>query len=46
MNGAATNPILVVSYAGSQVKNAIDATIKLKGENYILGWKRYSFVEY
>ena len=31
MNGAATNPDFdVVSYAGAQVKNAIDVTIKLK----------------
>ena len=36
MNGAATNPDFdVVSYAGAQVKNAIDVTIKLKGENYV-----------
>ena len=36
MNGAATNPDFnVVSYAASQVKSAIDATIELKGENYV-----------
>ena len=36
MNGAATNPDFnVVAYAGSQVKSALDATIKLGGENYV-----------
>jgi xylose isomerase len=36
MNGAATNPdFSVVAYAGLQVKNAIDATIELGGENYV-----------
>ncbi len=36
MNGAATNPdFTVVSWAGSQVKNALDATIALGGENYV-----------
>ncbi len=36
MNGAATNPDLaVVAYAGAQVKNALDATIKLGGQNYV-----------
>ena len=36
MNGAATNPDFdVVAYAGSQVKAALDATIKLRGENYV-----------
>jgi len=36
MNGAATNPdFSVVAYAGAQVKNAIDATIELGGENYV-----------
>ena len=36
MNGAATNPDFdVVAYAGSQVKAALDATIKLGGENYV-----------
>lgn len=35
MNGAASNPdFSVVAYAGAQVKNAIDITIELKGENY------------
>lgn len=36
MNGAATNPdFRVVAWAGAQVKNAIDATIELGGENYV-----------
>lgn len=35
MNGASTNPDFgVVAYAGAQLKNAIDATIALGGENY------------
>lgn len=35
MNGASTNPDFhVLTYAASQVKNAIDATIALGGENY------------
>lgn len=36
MNGASTNPDFdVLAWAGTQVKNAIDATIKLGGENYV-----------
>ncbi len=36
MNGAATNPNFnVVAYAAAQIKNAIDATIELGGENYV-----------
>ncbi|MFO7922536.1 MAG: xylose isomerase [Bacteroidales bacterium] len=36
MNGAATNPdFSVVTHAAAQVKNAIDATIALGGENYV-----------
>ena len=36
MNGAATNPDFnVVSFAASQVKAALDATIKLEGDNYV-----------
>lgn len=36
MNGAATNPDFeVVAYAASQVKAAIDATIRLGGQNYV-----------
>lgn len=35
MNGAATSPEFdVLSFAGAQVKNALDATIALDGENY------------
>ena len=35
MNGASTNPdFSVVAYAGTQVKNSIDATIALGGEGY------------
>ena len=36
MNGAATNPDFdVVAHAAVQIKNAIDATIELGGENYV-----------
>jgi len=36
MNGAATNPDFnVVTYAASQVKAALDATIRLGGDNYV-----------
>jgi xylose isomerase len=36
MNGAATNPDFnVITHAAAQVKNAIDATIALGGENYV-----------
>lgn len=36
MNGAATNPdFQVITYAATQVKNALDATIALGGENYV-----------
>lgn len=36
MNGAATNPNFdAVAYAATQIKNAIDATIALGGENYV-----------
>lgn len=36
MNGAATNPEFAsVAWAGAQIKNAIDATIALGGENYV-----------
>jgi len=45
MNGAATNPdFKVVAYAGAQVKNAIDATIKLKGENYVFWGGREGYM--
>ena len=36
MNGASTNPdFAVLTYAASQVKAAIDATVELGGENYV-----------
>lgn len=36
MNGAATNPDFnVLPYAATQVKNALDATIALGGQNYV-----------
>jgi len=36
MNGAATNPDFnVLTYAATQVKRAIDATIELGGDNYV-----------
>lgn len=45
MNGAATNPSFdVVSYAGTQVKNAIDATIALGGENYVFWGGREGYM--
>lgn len=37
MNGAATNPDFhVVTHAAAQVKAALDATVELGGENYVL----------
>lgn len=45
MNGAATNPdFAVVAYAGAQVKNALDATIKLGGENYVFWGGREGYM--
>lgn len=45
MNGAATNPDLqVVAYAGAQVKNALDVTIKLGGENYVFWGGREGYM--
>jgi xylose isomerase len=45
MNGAATNPDFnVLAYAGAQVKNAIDATIKLGGENYVFWGGREGYM--
>ena len=36
MNGASTNPdFTVLAHAATQVKNALDATIALNGENYV-----------
>ncbi len=45
MNGAATNPdFSVVAYAGSQVKNALDATIALGGSNYVFWGGREGYM--
>lgn len=45
MNGAATNPdFAVVSNAGAQLKNAIDATIALGGENYVFWGGREGYM--
>ncbi len=45
MNGAATNPDLqVVAYAGAQVKNALDITLKLGGENYVFWGGREGYM--
>ena len=45
MNGASTNPdFAVVARAGVQVKNALDATIKLGGENYVFWGGREGYI--
>lgn len=45
MNGAATNPdFAAVAYAGTQIKNAIDATIALGGENYVFWGGREGYM--
>jgi xylose isomerase len=45
MNGAATNPDFeVVARAAVQVKNSIDATIKLGGENYVFWGGREGYM--
>ena len=45
MNGAMTNPdFAVVAHAGGQVKNALDATIKLGGENYVFWGGREGYM--
>ncbi|MDH3710845.1 MAG: xylose isomerase [Cyclobacteriaceae bacterium] len=45
MNGAATNPDFhTVAYAAAQVKNALDATIKLNGENYVFWGGREGYM--
>jgi xylose isomerase len=45
MNGAATNPdFQVVAYAGAQVKQALDVTIKLGGENYVFWGGREGYM--
>ena len=48
MNGASTNPDFnVVTYAASQVKAAIDATVELGGENYVFwgGREGYAYLQ-
>lgn len=45
MNGAATNPdFKVVAHAAGQVKNALDATIALGGENYVFWGGREGYM--
>ncbi|MBP1651137.1 MAG: xylose isomerase [Bacteroidetes bacterium] len=45
MNGASTNPdFSVVAYAGTQVKNSLDATIALDGENYVFWGGREGYM--
>lgn len=45
MNGAATNPSFdSVAYAAAQIKNAIDATIALGGENYVFWGGREGYM--
>ena len=45
MNGASTNPDFnVVAYAGAQLKDALDATIALNGENYVFWGGREGYI--
>lgn len=45
MNGASTNPDFhVLTYAAFQVKTALDATIKLGGENYVFWGGREGYM--
>ncbi|MDP2723131.1 MAG: xylose isomerase [Bacteroidales bacterium] len=45
MNGAATNPDFdVLTYAATQVKNALDATIALGGTNYVFWGGREGYM--
>ena len=45
MNGASTNPDFAsVAYAGTQIKNALDATIALGGENYVFWGGREGYM--
>ncbi|MBN2275395.1 MAG: xylose isomerase [Bacteroidales bacterium] len=45
MNGAATNPDFnVIPWAATQVKNALDATIALGGENYVFWGGREGYM--
>jgi xylose isomerase len=45
MNGASTNPdFSVVAHAGAQLKDALDATIALGGENYVFWGGREGYM--
>ena len=45
MNGASTNPdFRVVAFAGAQLKDALDATIALNGENYVFWGGREGYM--
>lgn len=45
MNGAATNPDFdSVAFAATQIKNALDATIELGGENYVFWGGREGYM--
>ncbi len=45
MNGASTNPDFnVVAYASAQLKDALDATIALDGENYVFWGGREGYI--
>jgi xylose isomerase len=45
MNGASTNPdFAALAYAGTQVKNSIDTTIALGGENYVFWGGREGYM--
>ncbi len=45
MNGASTNPDFnTVAHAGAQLKNALDATIKLGGLNYVFWGGREGYM--
>lgn len=45
MNGASTNPDFnVLTYAATQVKNAIDATVALGGQNYVFWGGREGYM--
>ncbi|MCK5206454.1 MAG: xylose isomerase, partial [Cyclobacteriaceae bacterium] len=47
MNGASTNPdFKALAWAGTQVKNAIDATIELGGENYVFWGGREGYMSF
>lgn len=45
MNGASTNPDFnIVAHSGAQVKDALDATIALNGENYVFWGGREGYM--